>query len=405
MQRTSFVALWLLIVGAAGSGAQTTLSEEAFLAGVDGVHPASRALAGELRAAEAERHRAALLSDPRLEITREELEDVEREWISSVAWTPPVDGRRRWAIVAAEAGVEVERGLLDRRISEQHQEVRRAYSAWAEGEYRVALMVEHSRRLESLAERMRHRAEAGEESILDAQRLVIASDGSRVGVSKARAAAAAARARAAAWLLDGRWELSAVRPTLPDLEEVPDNLDSGLRADLRAARSRVERSEALERLSRHVVRAPEVLLGWKSVEGAVIDLEGPVFGLTWEIPAFNRNRAERMAAQSAVAVASAQYEWRERWVEGDLDAALAVYLELRRSALAAADSLEILDDVARGATAAYEQGESSVTDLLDSLRAVLAARLTSLDLHVAALEAHRQLELAAGRSLISGDLP
>jgi len=405
MQRSLFLILLFVMIGVGESDAQTTLTEKAFLAGVDGVHPASRALAGELRAAEAERRRAALLSDPRLELTREELDDVERESISSVAWTPPIDGRRRWAVLAAEAGVDVERGLLEWRMAEQHRDVRRAYAAWADGEARLALIVEHSNRLESLAERMRHRAEAGEESILDAQRLLIASGASKVAVSRARATAAAARARAAAWRPDGQSELSVAWPELPELKEVPDGLDPELRPDLRAARSRVEQSEALERLSRHVVTAPEVLLGWKRVEGAVIDLEGPVFGLTWEIPVFNRNQADRMAAQSAVAATSAQYEWTVRWAKGELEAALAVYVELRQAALSAADGLEVLDNVARAATAAYEQGESSVTDLLDSLGAVLTARLTALDLHVTALEAHRQLELAAGRSLISGDLP
>ena len=51
------------------------------------------------------------------------------------------------------------------------------------------------------------------------------------------------------------------------------------------------------------------------------------------------------------------------------------------------------------ATATFRLGESRLTDLLETLRSVLSARLAALDLYAAALEAHRTLELAAGRPL------
>jgi outer membrane protein TolC len=380
------------------------VTEETFLGAVDGAHPASRALTGELGAAEAERLRAALLSDPRLQIGREELEGVERETIWGVAWTPPVDGRRRWAIRAAEAGVEAERNRLESRLLELRRDVRDAYAAWATGATRVELMVENSSRLEELAERMRHRAEAGEESLLDARRLEIAHESSKLGLSQARASAAGARARAAAWLVDDALDLSTVQPAMPALEEMPDDLDSALRPDLRAARSRVEQAEASARSSRRVAAAPEVLLGWKSFAAAGDNLEGPVLALSWQVPVFDRRRADRKAAESAVSAADAQTEWATRRAAGDLAAAAATYDELRQSALAAQRNLGSLDEVARAATAAYEQGESRVTDLLDGLRAVLEVRLAALDLYIAALEAHRQLELAVGRSLTFGGL-
>jgi len=58
--------------------------------------------------------------------------------------------------------------------------------------------------------------------------------------------------------------------------------------------------------------------------------------------------------------------------------------------------------VIEGAEASYLLGESDVTDLLESLRSVLATRLSSLDLYSAALEAHRNLESAVGRPLSTG---
>jgi outer membrane protein TolC len=257
---------------------------------------------------------------------------------------------------------------------------------------------------------MRNRAEAGEESVLAAQRLEIASRSSAISLSEARAVAARSRETAAAWLLDDGPKLASMRPELPALPEPSSDLDgraAETRPDVLAARSQVEQAESLGALSRRVLEAPELLLGWKSIEndfpGGGSDFEGPVFGIGWRVPVFDRRRADRLEAESALAAAAAGEEWTARRARSELAAALAAYRELRQSALAAQGEFGGLDGVARAAEASFEAGESTVTDLLDTLRALLDARLAALDLYVAALEAHRQLEVAAGRSLTSGD--
>lgn len=407
MRRTLWLILLFSPVGAGWLGAEELVTEEVFLAAVDGAHPASMALAGDLGAAEAGRLRAALLSEPHLEVAREEPNGVARETIWGVAWTPPIDGRRGRAVDVAEAEVEVERHGLESRLALQRFEVRAGYATWAAGHARVSLTAEHSGRLDRLARWMRNRAEAGEESTLAARRLELAFESSKIALSRARAAAAGSRARAAAWLVDTGRDISAGRPELPELprasEHVDPDLDWAVRPDLLAARSRVEQAESLGRLSRRVATAPELLLGWKSIEDQGREFDGPVLALAWKIPVFDRNRADKMAAESAVAAAVAGEEWARLRAGRELAAALAVYEELRGSALAADGGLEGLGEVAQAATAAFEQGESTVTDLLATLQAILEARLASLDLYAAALEAHRQLEVAAGRPLTSGD--
>ena len=404
MRRSLFLSFLLQLAVVGGLGAETSVTEEAFLAAVDGSHPAARARAGELGAAQAERRRAKLLSDPRLEIGLEELENAERETVWGVAWTPPVDGRRGLAIRAAEAAVEAEQGLLAASLLDLRREVREAYADWAAGEARVNILSGHAARLGALAERMRQRAEAGEESRLDTGRLTIAHESSATALSAARAATVGARARLAVWLIDERLDLSTVKSVLPELPGVPMGLDPGLVPDLRVARSRVDQAAAVERHSRQVASAPEVLVGWKSVEATGIDLEGPVVAVSWTVPVLDRRRADQMAAESAVAAAEAHQDWVTRRAAGDLAAAVAAYEGLRQAALSAGISRANLDAVAMAATAAYEQGETSVTDLLDSLRAVVEARLRTLDLYFAALEAQRRLEVAAGRPLTAGDL-
>ncbi len=403
MRRSFSLSFLLQLAVVGGLGAESSVTEEAFLAALDGSHPAARARAGELGAAQADRRRAELLSDPRLEIEREELESAERETVWGVAWTPPVDGRRGLAIRAADAAVEAEQGRLAASLLDLRREVREAYADWAAGEVRVDTLSEHAARLGALAERMRQRTEAGEESRLDTGRLTIAHESSVAALSEARATTVGARARLAVWLIDERLDLSTVESVRPELPDVPAGLDPGLTPDLRVARSRVDQAAAVELHSRRVAAAPEILVGWKSVEATSTDLEGPVVAVSWTVPILDRRRADRMAAESAVAAAAAHQDWVTRRAAGDLAAAVAAYEGLRQAALSAGSSGANLDAVAIAATAAYEQGETTVTDLLDSLRAVVEARLRTLDLYSAALEAHRQLEVAAGRPLTSGD--
>jgi outer membrane protein TolC len=156
------------------------------------------------------------------------------------------------------------------------------------------------------------------------------------------------------------------------------------------------------------LEAPELRFGWKKIDNGVdegaSDFEGPVFGVGWKIPLFNRLRADRLAAESAITAAVASEVWIARRARSDLASARVAYEELRKAAASAREDFEGLDKIARAATASFEAGETTLTDLLDTLDALLNARLSGLDLYSAALNAHRQLELASGRALTSGDL-
>ncbi|HKI01299.1 MAG TPA: hypothetical protein VKK31_04920, partial [Thermoanaerobaculia bacterium] len=90
--------------------------------------------------------------------------------------------------------------------------------------------------------------------------------------------------------------------------------------------------------------------------------------------------------------------------EAERTGALAAYDLLRAEAARAGQAAEETKELLAGAAASYQLGESGLTDLLDTLRAALAARITALEVREAALAAHRDLEAATGRPF-TGDLP
>ena len=408
MQRT--LVLFAVFLSSAAVVAQdgTVFTEDQFLSAVGDNHPAALALRRDLGRAEADLKRARLLGNPILDVLREQPDDVPRETVWGLAWTPPLDGRRGSSIERSEARLEAEKADLESRFDFLRLEVRGTYAAWAAARARVEILSRHARRLESLAERMRQRADSGEESALDARRLEMAFETSSAAHSEASAVETRARAAAMAWLLaedgEGSVEPLTIQPELSGLPAPPAEVDAALRPDLAAAAFRVEEAEAGLRLSKRGIEAPEILLGWKTIEGPMTDFAGPVFGLSWSLPVFDRRQPDRLAAETDLAVARAESQWISQRAQIGLGAARDAYAELWRSALSAREALDGLDEVEQAATASYEQGESTVTDLLDTLRAVVEARLSALELHVVALEAHRRLEFEAGRTLTVGGL-
>lgn len=82
---------------------------------------------------------------------------------------------------------------------------------------------------------------------------------------------------------------------------------------------------------------------------------------------------------------------------------MAAYIELREAALEADRLVGESTIVIESSAARYRLGESTLTDLLETLRTVLTASETAVALYADALEAHRALERAAGRPLTASE--
>src|SRR5215207_3864453 len=113
MRRGSIAFLLLFIPGSLGAQEASTLTEQEFLAVVQGNHPAAVALAGERELAAVEVTRASLLPNPAIEAAVEEPDGAARERTTGVTWTPPLDGRRALRREVAEKGLAAAEGRLE----------------------------------------------------------------------------------------------------------------------------------------------------------------------------------------------------------------------------------------------------------------------------------------------------
>jgi len=397
------LSVCLLLLGAAAPAAQGEefLTENEFLGALAEEHPAVAAQMGRVAAAEAARRRAKIFANPTLEFTAEGPQGTLREDSWSLAWAPPLEGRRRLSISAAESGLAAARSALASKQLELRLQMREVFAAWALSQERRDLLAIHTDRLEALARRMEDRAEGGEESGLSARRVRLEATDARASLAVAEADLSRSRFNVLAWSPT----MGLNRPARPALPTPPTALDVAGRRDLEAHRFEVEQTRLEEQLSRRFMRFPQLLVGWKTLKQAEVQLDGPVFGFTWSVPLSDRQQAGRLQAAQQHRVAEARLAFATQQAEANVAAAATTYRRLRSAALEMAAGTRNLGRMIEGAVAAYEQGESGITDLLDTVRSVISTELAELDLLAATLRAHRDLEAATGLTLLEGVSP
>ena len=378
---------------------QEAVTESQFVEGVGTEHAAARALGEDLARAEALQRRASALANPRVEFSREQPDDSPRQDTWSMAWVPPLDGRRGLARSAAQAGVEAARERVALERARLRREVRRAYADWTLTGERRAFLADQFALVEDLAGKAKQRARVGEESGLAARRLELAASEVKAQLVVAHTQQIRAEAAALGW----RPDLSGRRPTLPVLPPPPPTIvDPANRPDVRALQHEARQAALEARLARRFWTAPELQAGWQRLADRGSSVSGPVLGLAWTVPVFDRNQGGRIEAARREQVAQARLALASTRAERELKAAQEAYAVAAAAAEESARGTADADRLIMAAAATFRAGEATLTDLLDTLRAVREARLRSLDLLGAALEAHRDLELWGAASLSSG---
>lgn len=390
--RGSFAGLcWAL--SALPSMGQTQLAESDFVDRLTGDHPALRALGEDLAAAEAARRRVGLLLNPRVEFEREHPDRSPRQDTWSVAWTPPLPGQFLLGRRAAEAGVTAERLRLDLERVRMRQEARRVYATWSVASARAEILRAQVEQLASMAEKSRQRAAAGEESGLSARRLRLAAAEVRAELATAEAGRERAAAEARAWQSD---LAASARPALPPLPDAPPVAAGDATLEVRALEAARDRERLTLSLTRRFWDAPELMHGRQSLSDG-ISRSGPVWGVSWSVPLFDRKQAERALAGRRAEIAQARLDLASRRAQTHVAAAAASYRALLDGVRAIEPDIRQPETLIEAAVASYRAGESTITDLLDTLAGVRSASLRWLELYGEAHAAHRALELALGQ--------
>lgn len=397
------LVLGLLLVPATGVGQNAgtlELNEAEFLATLDSTHPALAALAGRLARAEGDRRRAGAVDNPTIEYEYEGPADQADQTTLKLGWKPPLDGRRGLAVNAGEAAVEAASRHLEWAQLQVREDMRALFAEWAVAERRQALLSQHFESFRELEARLNVRAERGEESELAARRFALAVMEVRTELARSEADLARARGRALVLREDLPADVVAV---LPDPPAVPSALDDTIRPDVLALRREVEATTLRRRLAGRVLEFPTLVAGWTQITEAGESFDGPYFGVAWDVPLFDRNQGDRHETTRAIAIAEARLRFTEREVEQRRTAALAAYSVLHASLIEIIGVVQDAPALVDAASASFLAGESSMTDLLETLRSVMESQLAALDLHAGVLAAHRELELSAGRALTRGD--
>jgi outer membrane protein TolC len=394
MRRTCVAGLVALLVAPLVRGQE--LTEEEFLAGIDGGHAAVRALTAGTAAAAAAEIRARTPANPRLDYWSERPDANARVTNWTLAWQPPLDGRYGLGKRAAAAGAAAARERHAAGRAEIRRVARKAFADWSLAEERAGILRRQHERVAALADYERERARAGEGSGLTARRLALAEAEARAALRAAEAGLALAAAGARALRADLPAE---ARPAAVALPAPPDLPDPASAPETAALAREAEQAAFEARRASRFLGFPTLQVGWQTIEDSGASDGGPIVAAGWSIPLFDRNRADRVEAAGRKEAAEARHSLALAGTAAAAAGGLDAYRTLSASVGEALDAARETDRVIEAATAAFRAGEAGLTDLLETLRSALEARLRAIDARGGALEVHRDLEAILGRPL------
>ena len=396
----------LLLAGFLGVSAPAVsgqpLTEDQALERMRAGHPHLQALRLAVHELEADARERSLLANPTVSYTREEAGSSLDDFLL-VSQALPLRGRvgllreaAGHAVTAAEARADASRLAFEARL-------RVAFTDLLLAQERVTVLEGGLRELSRLVEVLRAREREGEGSRFDRLRTErevadVETDLEAAGIDRLTA-----QARLAAFL-EPEMDPSGLSATGRLLDGAPVPSPDALlvqalarRPDHRALMLR-ETRWATERRAAERLRLPgtAVTAGLKR-GGAQGRESGYVVAATVAVPLFNRGQAQVARAEAARARTSAERQALRTRIASEVRVAHTAAAGYR--ALAEryrVDSVGPAAELAAIATAAYEEGEYGILELLDAHRVVVGAGLRLLDLSASARRAAINLDLAVG---------
>ena len=400
---------WLLagLCAAFGApGAAQSLTEAEAVAKMRAEYPQVIALRLGVRELEADARERTLPANPAVAYTREDAGAAVDDFLL-VSQQMPLWGRRRLMGEAARHAVSARAADVDARLLAVEAELRHVFTDLLLAQDQVRSLEAGLDRLDELIAVLRTREEQGEGSRFD--RLRAEREGAEVDadLALARIDRRRAQARLAAFLAEGTdpdgltaaggLDDYAVPPIpAPAAAQLPEG-----RQEYRALGLEAQRWGAEERAARRLRLPTAQVTGGMKRSRVLGPMDtGFVLGASVSLPLFNRGQAQAARAAAARARLEAERRTLAARIAAEVHAASAAAVGAR--ALAdryRADSVSRADELVAIATAAYEEGEFGILELLDAHRVSLSANLRSLDLSAAARRGAVALDRAAGRGM------
>ena len=294
MRRISCVSAALLAFAAVTPASAQRLTEQQFLDDALADHPRIAAAEAKADGVSGTRRQAGVFSNPELDWEREDLGSVLRQDAWKLSWRLPFDGRKH-RIAGADAAVAASEAMVASTRLDVRLELRELFAAWYLAGERERVLRDQLDMARRLADWLRARADQGEAAGVEARRLEL-----EVEVLSHQLAEAIAEARALVTDVSD--------PARPTLAPPPAVADLDDRPDLLALEHRVAEAEARQRISNRVLAPPEITVGWLDLRDDSRSFDGPVLGITWPMPLFDRNQGSRYAASAALDLARAEKE-------------------------------------------------------------------------------------------------
>jgi cobalt-zinc-cadmium efflux system outer membrane protein len=390
-------ALCALVPGSARADAIRSLDEATFLAELHDRSPRLEAGAARARAAELAVGAAGARPNPSLAWEREAVPGLDTH-DDYVRLAIPIDlsGRRGLALAAAREEAAAVAAEASRARIVVEIEARRAYAAAAGARQRVASLEAARARLAELVDVLGARAKSGDAAEYDAERVALELALLDDELATARRALAAAQVALGGMLGAPDTPIEATDDVvLPVLREA----DGAQRLDVVAAR---RRASAARTEARQMRRGwfPRLELGvGLVVSGNETDRGvGYVVSIGGDLPLLDRGGAAARRADAAAAMWDAEGDALAVEADADVAEARVTVAAVTEQARAFAEGpAQRAAKLTRGAEVAYREGDRSIVELLDALRAERTTQARALDLVLEAHDAELDLWLALGR--------
>ena len=340
-------------------------------------------------AARADAQAVRRFENPELHVARERVSGslgTETEWSAEVTQPLGINGANGRLRAAAEAEAQAVGADITRRKAMRIAEVRKAYAECGAASERVAILTEQDGRLREVERIIALRTRAGDAAGYDLRRVRLEARG--VAAQKVLAGGEVRAACATLSRLTGETDARATEPLITLLRPTRPALETGSgRSDLEAQRYRVTAAEAQADAARRQ-RLPDLAVGagYKRRSEGGLSASGPTVSLGIRLPIFNGSGVSR-AAQARKRAAEAELALSTASVSADRYAALARAEAAYDAAQIAGRTADDARRIADIADAAYQGGETEITDLIDGYRAGAEARTNAIDLAERALKA------------------